>query len=163
MDVRRIDTVIGGSLGGMQVLEWAFYGNYVRRLIPIAVNGRHSAWCIGWSEVQRQAIYADPHWRNGLYDPQNPPLDGLANARRIAMLSYRSQSSFETRFGRKRVNGNGTFAVESYLGYQGIKLVKRFDAVSYIRLTQKMDTHDISRDRGDYYEVLRSITIFHNF
>lgn len=63
-------------MGGMQVLEWAFQGDFVRAIIPIAVGGRHSAWCIGWSEAQRQAIYADPRWRGGYYDPDDPPCTG---------------------------------------------------------------------------------------
>ncbi len=161
LDIRGVDAAIGGSMGGMQVLEWAFYGDLVRKLIPMGVGGRHSSWCIGWSEAQRQAIYADPKWRGGHYDPDDPPEAGLAAARMSAMISYRSRQSFEDRFGRERMSRtNGQeppFAVESYLRYQGEKLVDRFDANSYVRLTQAMDTHDISAGRGRYEEVLAGI------
>jgi homoserine O-acetyltransferase/O-succinyltransferase len=160
LGVKRVVAAIGGSMGAMQVLEWAFYGDFVRSLIPMGVGGRHSAWCIGWSEAQRQAIYADPLWQGGYYDPAHPPAAGLAAARMMAMISYRSRDSFEERFGRDRMNGKGMtspFAVESYLRYQGEKLVRRFDANCYVRLTQKMDTHDVARGRGVYEDVLRSI------
>jgi len=159
LGVRQVAVTVGGSMGGMQVLEWAFQGDFVRAIIPIAVGGRHSAWCIGWSEAQRQAIYADPRWRGGYYDPDDPPVHGLAIARMIAMISYRSYQSFEARFGRRRMlrGEEERFAVESYLHYQGEKLVRRFDANCYVRLTQKMDTHDVSRGRGPYPEVLAEV------
>ncbi|ACY47824.1 homoserine O-acetyltransferase MetX [Rhodothermus marinus] len=159
LGVRQVAVAVGGSMGGMQVLEWAFQGDFVRAIIPIAVGGRHSAWCIGWSEAQRQAIYADPRWRGGYYDPDDPPVHGLAIARMIAMISYRSYQSFEARFGRRRMlrGEQELFAVESYLHYQGEKLVRRFDANCYVRLTQKMDAHDVSRGRGPYPEVLAEV------
>ena len=159
LDVRQIAFAIGGSMGGMQVLEWAFYGDFVRGLVPIGVGGRHSAWCIGWSEAQRQAIYADPRWQDGRYDPDDPPAGGLSTARMIAMISYRSFASFADRFGRTRVNGSvdSLFNVESYLRYQGEKLVERFDANCYVHLTRLMDSHDVARGRGDYVEVLNQI------
>lgn len=162
IDVRGLEFVIGGSMGGMLVLEWAFQGEFVRRLIPIGVGAAHSAWCVGWSEAQRQAIYADPHWSGGNYDPASPPEQGLAIARMIAMLSYRSRTSFEDRFGRNMMPAeNGTappFAVESYLRYQGRKLVERFDALTYVRLTELMDSHDLARGRGTIEQALAQIT-----
>lgn len=146
----------GGSMGGMQALEWAFEGDFVHTVAPIAVGGKHSSWCIGFSEAQRQAIYADPRWKDGMYDEQ--PSQGLATARMIAMLSYRSRGSFEARFGRAPQDGQqGLFAVESYLRYQGEKLVDRFDASCYVHLTKQMDTHDVGRDRSTYREALASI------
>jgi homoserine O-acetyltransferase len=165
LGVHQAAAAIGGSMGGMHVLEWAFERTddgapYVRALVPIAVGGRHSAWCIGWSEAQRQAIYADPNWNDGHYDADAPPTEGLSAARMMAMVSYRSRPSFEERFGRERMtNGSpdGPFAVESYLRYQGEKLVDRFDANCYVRLTQQMDAHDVARGRGPYREVLQSI------
>ncbi|HET6569284.1 MAG TPA: homoserine O-acetyltransferase [Rhodothermales bacterium] len=159
LGVNQVAVAAGGSMGAMQVLEWAFYGDYVQALIPLAVGGRHSAWCIGWSEAQRQAVYADPKWQGGAYDPSDPPTAGLAAARMMAMVSYRSRRSFETRFGREVMPGGGEepFAIESYLRYQGEKLVNRFDANCYVRLTQTMDTHDVARGRGPYEKVLRSI------
>jgi homoserine O-acetyltransferase len=164
LGVEQVAAAIGGSMGGMHVLEWAFYRGFVRAIVPIAVGGRHSPWQIGWSEAQRQAIYSDPRWQGGTYDPDDPPTDGLAAARMMAMVSYRSRASFEERFGRQLQPENGTphpgeppFAVESYLRYQGDKLVARFDANCYVSLTRQMDAHDVSRNRGDYDAVLRSL------
>ena len=159
LGVEQVVTAIGGSMGGMQVLEWAFVGDLVQTIIPIAVGGRHSAWCIGWSEAQRQAIFADPKWQGGRYDPGDPPKSGLASARMMAMISYRSHASFAERFGRDRMaqNGEAPFAVRSYLHYQGERLVERFDANCYVHLTRQMDTHDVARGRGPYDRVLQSI------
>ncbi len=157
LGVKRIRTVIGGSLGGMQVLEWALlYPEMVESAVFVASTARHSAWCIGLSEAQRQAIYADPRWQEGRYDPADPPAAGLAAARMMAMLSYRSQPSFEMRFSR-RPETEDLYAIESYLRYQGRQLVDRFDAATYVTLTKAMDTHDVSRGRGDLDDVLRSI------
>jgi len=157
LGVRRVRMVMGGSLGGMQALEWALsYPALIESVVFIASTARHSAWCIGLSEAQRQAIFADPRWRGGRYDPADPPAAGLAAARMMAMLSYRSQPSFEMRFGRRRETED-QYAVESYLGYQGVQLVERFDAATYVTLTRAMDTHDVSRGRGDFDEVMRSL------
>jgi homoserine O-acetyltransferase len=157
LGVRRVRMVIGGSLGGMQALEWALeYPALVESVVFVASTARHSAWCIGLSEAQRQAIYADPRWKGGRYDPADPPAGGLAAARMMAMLSYRSQPSFELRFGRRRQTED-RFAVESYLEYQGVQLVERFDAATYVTLTRAMDTHDVSRGRGDFDDVLRGL------
>lgn len=154
--VRQAAFALGGSMGAMQALEWAYEPDFVRGIVPIAVGGRHSSWCIGFSEAQRQAIYADPRWQGGHYEEQ--PTAGLATARMVAMLSYRSRASFEARFGRSSQDGTaGLFAVESYLRYQGQKLVDRFDANCYIHLTKQMDTHDVGRGRGSYESALREI------
>lgn len=168
LGVRQVACALGGSMGGMHVLEWAFERTadeqpFVRTLVPIAVGGCHTAWQIAWSEAQRQAIYADPNWQEGRYSEENPPTRGLATARMMAMVSYRSHPSFDARFGREVMDSDGSsgdeppFAVESYLRYQGEKLVDRFDANCYVRLTQQMDAHDVARGRGDYAAVLRSI------
>jgi homoserine O-acetyltransferase len=93
--------VIGGSLGGMFVLEWAYLGkDYVRCIVPIATSSRHSAWGISWGEAQRQSIYADPKYDDGYYPFSDPPSTGLGAARMAALLTYRSRNSFESRFGR---------------------------------------------------------------
>ena len=160
LGIARVAMTIGGSMGGMQVLEWGFHPDLVGALVPIGVGGRHSSWCIAWSEAQRQAIFADPNWNNGRYTPDALPEGGLAAARMMAMVSYRSRASFENRFGRARMasaDHQDAFAVESYLRYQGAKLVQRFDANCYVHLTRQMDTHDVSRGRGGYPDALRSI------
>ncbi len=160
LGVGELSLVLGPSLGGMQVLEWAAsFPQRVRAIAPIGVSGRHSAWCIGISEAQRQAIYADPHWQQGRYALAQPPATGLAVARMFAMCSYRSRDNFQQRFARKLQPGDSRFSVESYLDYQGTKLVRRFDANTYVRLTQAMDSHDLARDRGEYSAVLAGMDL----
>ena len=93
--------MVGGSLGGMFVLEWAYLGKeYIRSVVPIATSSRHSAWGISWGEAQRQSIYADPKYDDGYYPFEDPPSTGLGAARMSALLTYRSRNSFEARFGR---------------------------------------------------------------
>ncbi|KDR70066.1 hypothetical protein GALMADRAFT_76718 [Galerina marginata CBS 339.88] len=101
LEVRSVAVVIGGSMGGMAVLEWPLCmpPGFVRRIIPLATSARHSAWCISWGEAQRQSIYSDPSYQDGYYSAQ--PASGLAAARMSALLTYRSRDSFESRFGRK--------------------------------------------------------------
>lgn len=203
LGVKQIAVCVGGSMGGMQVLEWAQMGQeYVRTVVPIATSGRHSAWGISWGEAQRQSIYSDPNYAEGYYTDENPPVVGLSAARMSALLTYRSRNSFESRFGRKaaelkaaasrpqspgeanrlihndghraqsptetRNEANTTndstmptplvFSAQSYLRYQGNKFISRFDANCYIALTRKMDSHDLSRGRDDYFDVLASIS-----
>lgn len=101
LGVRQVAAVIGGSMGGMLVLEWAYFGKeYVRAIVPIATSSRHSAWGISWGEAQRQSIYADPKYDDGYYPFSDPPVAGLGAARMSALLTYRSRNSFEARFGR---------------------------------------------------------------
>lgn len=161
LSIRQWKLVLGGSLGGMQVLEWALlYPDWVRAIAPIAVSGRHSAWCIGLSEAQRQAIYADPNWQKGYYSAEASPDRGLAIARMMAMNTYRSWQSYAQRFGRQRTSdeSESAFAIAHYLHHQGQKLVERFDANTYITLTQAMDSHDVAWGRGHYEEVLGRIS-----
>lgn len=157
LGVNRIKFITGGSLGGMQVLEWAImFPELVEAIIPIAASAKHSAWAIGFNDASRTAIKADPQWQNGNYSQQ--PYNGLALARKIAMLSYRSFSSFENKFGRNKIDSqNDQYSVESYLDYQGDKFVNRFDANSYLYITQALDDHDISLNRGEVKNVLNSI------
>ena len=115
LGVTQIATVIGGSMGGMLVLEFAYFGkDYVRTIIPIATSARYSAWGISWGEAQRQSIYSDPKYDDGYYSYDDPPATGLGAARMQALLTYRSRDSFETKFGRnipdpasKKQNING--------------------------------------------------------
>ncbi|KUJ14202.1 homoserine O-acetyltransferase [Mollisia scopiformis] len=101
LGVRQVAAVVGGSMGGMLVLEWAYFGkDYVRSIVPIATSSRHSAWGISWGEAQRQSIYADPKYDDGYYPFSDPPSTGLGAARMSALLTYRSRNSFEARFGR---------------------------------------------------------------
>ncbi|WP_287372777.1 homoserine O-acetyltransferase [Prosthecochloris sp.] len=159
LGIRQVKLVVGASLGGMQVLEWGFmFPEMVRALMPMGVSGRHSAWCIAQSEAQRQAISADRDWIDGWYEPNAPPAKGLAAARMMAMCSYRSFDNFQERFGRDKKDET-TYQAESYLRYQGEKLVNRFDANTYITLTRAMDTHDVSRGRGEYKRVLESLAM----
>jgi homoserine O-acetyltransferase len=100
LNISRIHAVIGGSMGGMHVLEWSFYNDYVLKLIPIATSGKTSAWCIAWNETQRLTICLDPNYKNGHYNVLEQPCLGLAVARMNALLTYRTHESFEKRFGR---------------------------------------------------------------
>jgi homoserine O-acetyltransferase len=166
LGVKKIKTVIGGSLGGMQVLEWGImYPDLVGSIIPIATSVRHSAWAVGLNDLARQAIMNDPDWRNGDYYSSGQPQKGFSLARQIAMMSYRSEKEFTQRFGRERQKSDerfdqdNLFQVERYLRYQGTKLVGRFDANTYLYITRAMDLHDIGVHRGTVQEVLRSLTM----
>jgi homoserine O-acetyltransferase len=127
--------------------------------VLMGMGENHRPWAIGISHTQRQAIYNDPNWEGGVYSEEHPPKNGLALARMIAMNSYRHPSDFDEKFGRRLQDGQSQYEVESYLNYQGQKLVERFDAVSYVRLTQAMDSHDIRRSRPRFNETISGLTI----
>lgn len=165
LGVRRLALVIGGSLGGMVTWEWAVeYPQFVRAAAPIAGTPQGSPWMIALNEVARQAIFNDPGWRGGLYIGEGPER-GLALAREIAMITYRTAPLFQERFGRSlagapRGVGAGRqrrFQVENYLEHQGRKLAERFDARSYVALTRAMDLHDVGRGRGGLEAALGRI------
>lgn len=157
LDVERLSLVIGGSMGGMQAMEFAFsYPDRIDGAVSIGAGTSQSSWGIAFSEPQRAAIIADPAFRRGNYEPGLGPREGLATARMVAMISYRGYANFESRFGR-RVSEEG-FEIQSYLRYQGKKLADRFDANTYLRLVNAMDSHDLTRGRGEREEVLASLT-----
>ncbi len=156
LGVETLRFVIGGSMGGMQALEWAAgYPDRVEGAIAIGVGADHSAWSIAFSESQRSAIWSDPRFEGGFYAPGQGPGHGLAVARMIAMISYRGKVNFESRFGRNTIDDE--FEVRSYLRHQGQKLVERFDANTYLRLMDAMDSHDLIRGRGERDAALRGI------
>lgn len=147
LGISRLALVIGGSLGGMRALEWgALFPERVGAVVAIATSDHQPPWAIAFSEAQRLAIEADPHWSGGAYPPGQAPLAGLRAARAIAMLSYRHWGEFAVRFDR-RVDDDGQFEVAAWLTHHGDRLAERFDVGSYVALTRAMDTHDLDRDR----------------
>lgn len=158
-----LQAVIGGSMGGMQVLEWGIlYPGFVRLLFPVATTAALSPMGIAYNDIARQAILADPNWQQGDYYGSSEPAKGLSIARMVGMVTYRTAELFEQRFQRQVRHGelfshDHTFEVESYLRYQGEKLVHRFDANSYLYLLKSMDTHDIARGRGGLRQALSRI------
>jgi homoserine O-acetyltransferase len=142
--VDRLALATGGSLGGMVALEWGRRSPVpLDRLVVFAAPAATSAQAIAWNTVQRLAIEADPAWRGGRYPPGTGPAAGLAAARALAMITYRSGIEFTARFGRHSSRAAGRFDVDHYLRRQGDKLVARFDAASYVALMRAMDLHDV--------------------
>ena len=145
LGIERLLAVAGGSMGGMQALEWAVaYPDTCGVALPIATTARHSAQQIAFNEVGRQAIMADPDWNSGNYYGGRPPARGLAVARMVGHITYMSDESMREKFGR-RLRSPDQFEVESYLKYRGYKFVDRFDANSYIYITRAMDTFDLTQ------------------
>ena len=178
LGVNGVRCAMGGSMGSMLALEFAAtYPDFVKEIIIIAGCGRHTDWAIGIGEAQRYAIMSDGKYKGGAYERDQGPNAGLATSRMMAMLSYRAPASVDGRFSRSnmgdvarpaeepelgvRAHEKETklpyFAVESYLQYQGKKFIRRFDANCYIQLTYTLDSHDVSRGRGDYFDVLANI------
>jgi homoserine O-acetyltransferase len=182
LGVKQVACAMGGSLGGMQVMEWLLTGGpeFVKAGVSLAAASQHSPWQIGISEVQRAAIRADPNFKGGHYKPTVIPREGVSIARQMAMISYRTAAAYDEKFGRLVVAENKggaksqwsgpkspgaiseqpAYDVEGYLRYQGDKFNDRgMDANCYINLTIQMDTHDISRGRGgDDVVTLKGIT-----
>jgi homoserine O-acetyltransferase len=155
LGIGKLLAVAGGSMGGMQVLEWAAtYPDRVRAALPIATTARHSPMLIAFDEVGRQSIYADPHWNRGDYYDGPRPRAGLAVARMIGHITYLSEASMHLKFGRRLqerarfgYDFETDFAVEGYLRYKGNRFTERFDANSYLYVTKAMD-YLISDERG---------------
>jgi homoserine O-acetyltransferase/O-succinyltransferase len=157
LGIERWAAGIGGSMGGMRALEWAVgYPDRVERAVVVGCGAAASAEQIGLCAVQNEAIRADPGWRGGDYYDAGPgegPHRGMGIARRIGHLSYRSEPELAVRFGRspqpgEDAFGEGRYAVESYLDHQADKLARRFDAGSYVVLSNAMNHHDVGRGRG---------------
>ncbi len=172
LEIERWACVVGGSMGGMQVLEWAImYPDRVRTIVPIASCMQASAQQIAWGVIGRRAIRLDPRWRGGdYYDaaPGDGPAEGLAIARQVAQVTFRSDNAFTERFGRNLTDRSVVgdtfglwqeFEVERYLHYHGDKLVHRFDANSYLIIGKAMDLHDVARGRGSLERAMSRITV----
>jgi homoserine O-acetyltransferase len=171
LGVRRWHSVIGGSMGGMQVLEWAItFPERCASIVPIAACAQSSAQQIAWGAIGRRAIQLDPKWRGGDYydaPEDDGPWQGLAVARMVAQVTFRSDNAFTDRFGRELADGatlrDGLdlwqrFEVERYLDYHGDKLVRRFDTNSYLIIGKAMDLHDVGRHRNGLRAAMARIT-----
>lgn len=160
LKIKKILCVSGGSMGGMQALQWcAVYPEMVLSCIPIATTFKHSAQQIAFDEVGRQAIMSDPCWQNGDYYGKDCPIRGLSVARMIGHITYMSDKSMEKKFGRSLKNKEygyyftQEFEVEGYLSYRGNNFINRFDANSYLYITRAMD----------YFDLLKGKSLFHAF
>ncbi len=165
-------SVVGGSMGGMQVLEWALtFPQRVRSIVPIATCAQATAQQIAWGAIGRRVIRLDPRWRGGdYYDAPagEGPSEGLAVARMIAQVTFRSDNVFTDKFGRDLADGNELsdsldlwqrFEVERYLEYHGDKLVRRFDTNSYLVIGKAMDLHDVGRHRGGLEAAMARVRV----
>ncbi|MFO8049036.1 MAG: homoserine O-acetyltransferase [Desulfosudaceae bacterium] len=156
LGISRLLAVVGGSMGGMQVLEWSVrYPEMVAAAIPLATTTRHSALAIAFNEVARQAIMADPAWNNGHYYGGKKPDMGLAVARMIGHITYLSDEAMRQKFGRRLQDKadlsfefDADFQVESYLRHQGARFVERFDANSFLYVTKAADYFDLEKQYG---------------
>jgi homoserine O-acetyltransferase len=157
LQIAGIELIVGGSLGGMTALEFSLMDERIKAAALFAMGKAHTPWAIGISEAQRMAVYADENWNGGFYDEKHPPKKGLAAARAMAMITYRSPQNYTQKFGRSFHSEDKKYQVESYLNYQGNKLVHRFDANAYITLTKAMDRHDVSLNRGSFEETLGNL------
>jgi homoserine O-acetyltransferase len=167
LGIRRWKAIIGGSMGGMQVLEWAIeHPDAMEKIAVLAAPAFSNADQIALNSVQLEAIKADPAFKDGDYYDAAPgfgPYRGLALARRMALLNYRSPEELNVRFERtwqSKVNpfgDGGRFAVESYLDFHGNKFTRRFDANSYLTLVEAMNSHDIARGRGSIKKAIQKI------
>ena len=171
LGISRVHAIIGGSMGGARTLEWTLlYPETVDYALVLAVSARASAWQIGIQSAQITSITQDPDWHGGDYHGTGfAPDAGLAAARRIAHLTYRGELEIDERFGTAAQSGENPlgpfradgqrFAVQSYLEHQGKKLTERFDAASYVTLTEALNRHDVGRDRGGLNKALASSTV----
>ncbi len=168
LGIKKLLAVLGGSMGGMQVLQWAVdYPDMMKTIIPIATACQYSPQNIAFDWVAREAIKADPNWKGGNYSDESVPERGLAAARMLAHITYLSEESMSRKFGRSLQNKDVDhyeydfdfdFAVESYLQYQGRRFVERFDANSYFYITRATDYFDLTaKTAGDLNEALKNV------
>jgi len=156
LGIKQLHSVIGASLGGQQALEWSvMYPSHMQNLLLIATNAQHSPYGIAFNESQRMAIEADSSWHS---DSDNAGIAGLRAARAMALISYRTRSGYNHTQKRSTKDLLTTYRAASYQRYQGEKLAKRFNAYSYYRLSQAMDSHDVSRGRGNITQALARVT-----
>ncbi len=160
LGIRKIFIALGGSTGGMQLLEWAIEEpELFEHIVPIATNAILSPWAIAFNASQRMAIEADATWLERRADAGQK---GLAAARSIALLSYRYYNGYDITQPRDKsfvtLGNDVTYAADNYQRYQGLKLVNRFNAICYYRLSQSMDSHDVGKNRGGVEKALRRIT-----
>ena len=162
LGINKYRLAVGPSLGGMRALEWAVqFPDRVGAICTIGSSAVATGDQIGTASIQIRAIKSDPNFNNGdYYELDRGPIDGMGIARRIAHLTYRTEAEMDIRFGRElQGDDTGRYAVESYLDHQANKLAHRFDANTYISLTEAMNSHDIGRGRGGVVAALESITI----
>jgi homoserine O-acetyltransferase len=155
LDIETADTVLGVSLGGMVALAYlALFPHGARHFVSISATMAASPYAIALRSLQREAVIFDPRWRGGNYSPADPPKDGLALARKLGTVTYRSAQEFATRFGRRPAASARDFAIEDYLAEQAQRFIDRFDANSYVRLSRAMDLFDLST-HGSPSEIFR--------
>lgn len=156
LEIEHLAMVVGGSMGGMQALQWVVdYPGFIDAAIVIAAPGYSSPQAIAYNRVGRQAVTLDPEWKNGDYYGGVGPKQGLAAARALGMITYQSEMSMSYKFGRR--TRAGKFEIENYLDYQGEGIVKRFDANSYLYLLRALDLFDISTGYSSVEEALARI------
>jgi homoserine O-acetyltransferase len=155
LGIAKVHTLLGGSLGGQQVLEWAIeQPNVFDRIIPIATNAFHSPWGIAFNEAQRMAIEADATWKT---DDARAGIEGLKAARAMGMISFRTYDTFQQTQSEKSVDKTDDYRASSYQRYQGQKLANRFNAFTYWVLTKAMDAHHVGRGRTSAEAALKKI------
>lgn len=164
LGIAQLITVIGGSMGAMQALEWGIlYPEIVRSIIPIAGTGRTSPMAIALNALARQAIYNDPLWKKGNYKPEHPPTSGFALARSVGHISFLSEESMAMKFGRRFSARDGLFdffgqfEVERYLEYNGNSFPSRFDCNSFLYLAKALDLYDVSWGFSSMEEALDNL------
>ncbi len=165
LGIPKLLAAVGGSMGGMQVLEWAVaYPDRVHLVVPVATAARQPVQAIAFNEVGRQAIMADPDWRGGHYYGKKPPSRGLSVARMVGHITYLSDEAMQEKFGRRlrdiheySFTFSADFEIESYLRHQGLSFTSRFDANTYLYITRALDYFDLTRTHESLVRVFRDV------